>query len=127
MFATGLANIILVLIFHERVNKAERMMGRVGETLLHYSRAFRMIEEEDWDSPLCKELAGKFRLAGKSISLSVQIRQLSVIMTKLDYRLNMFVGTLLNISFAWDVRQYAAILEWKELSKDYIEDAFDSG
>lgn len=126
MFATGLANIILVLVFHERVNKAERMMGRVGETLLHYSRAFRMIEEENWDSPLCKELAGKFRLAGKSISLSVQIRQLSEIMTKLDYRLNMFVGTLLNISFAWDVRQYAAILEWKELSKDYIEDAFDS-
>lgn len=126
MFATGLANIILVIAFHERVNKAERMMGRVGNTLFHYSRAFRMIEEENWESPLCRELAGRFKLSETNTPLSAQIKQLSQILTKLDYRLNMFVGTLLNISFAWDVRQYAAILEWKGLSKDYIEAAFDS-
>ncbi|WP_407428700.1 MutS-related protein [Arcticibacter sp.] len=126
MFAAGLANIILVIAFNERVNRAERMMGRVGETLSHYSRAFRMVEAEDWNSPLCKELAGKFTLPETSTTLSAQIQHLSEIMSKLDYRLNMFVGTILNISFAWDVRQYAAILEWKEVNKDYIEDAFQS-
>ncbi|PRY50897.1 MutS-like protein [Arcticibacter pallidicorallinus] len=126
LFATGLANIILVIAFHERVNKAERMMGRVGVTLSHYSRAFRMIEEEKWNSPLCRELAGKFTLPETNTTLSSEIKHLSEIMNKLDYRLNMFVGTLLNISFAWDVRQYAAILEWKEINKDYIENAFGS-
>jgi len=126
MFATGLANIILVIVFNERVNKAERMMGKVGETLFHYSRAFRMIEEENWNSPLCRDLAGKFTLPETNTTLSAQIKHLSEIMSKLDYRLNMFVGTLLNISFAWDVKQYAAILEWKETNRDYIEDAFKS-
>lgn len=126
MFATGLANIILVLLFNERVNKAERMMGRVGETLFNYSRAFRMIEEENWESPLCRELAGKFTLPETNTTLSAEIKKLSEIMSKLDYRMNMFVGTLLNISFAWDVKQYAAILEWKEVNKDHIEDAFES-
>lgn len=126
MFLTGLLNIILVIVFKERVNRAERVMGRVGQTLAHYSRAFQMIEDEPWKSPLCRELAGKFKLSEPNKTLSTQIRQLSAIMSKLDYRLNIFVGTLLNISFAWEVKQYAAIQDWKGQNKDHVEEAFQS-
>lgn len=125
MFFTGLLNILVVISFHERVNKAERMMGRVGETLFHYSRAFSMIEKENWSSVLCVKLAGKFILSDSNTTFSGEIRKLSQLMSKLDYRLNIFVGTILNISFAWDVRQYVAIQDWKEQNKAHVEEAFE--
>lgn len=127
MFVTGLANIFLVLSFQSRVNKAERMTGRVGKTLAHYSKAFKMIETESWESSLCVSLSERLASAGAANnSISHQVKKLSEILGRLEYRLNMFVGPLLNISLAWDVKQYVAIQDWKSGNKAYLKDAFES-
>lgn len=124
LFVPGLINIVLVLSKQHDVNKAERTIGKAGSTLAFYSDAFKMLEEEQWSSPLCQKLQDDLKGKG-NIRLSEKVKGLSVLLNRLEYRLNVFVGPVLNVVMAWDVRQLLAIEAWKSENRDLVAKAFD--
>lgn len=119
-----LTNAILVLSNQLRVNKTDLMLSKVGKTLSAYSDAFQKIEEEAWKSELCISLVNQLKSKNET-KFSGSLKQLSVLVGRLEYRLNMFVGPLINGAMAWDVRQLIAIEDWKSKNKDLMPQAFD--
>ena len=86
--------------------------------------AFESIENEEWQSVYLKEQALKLK-SNEGVLISDQIGQLSRLINKLNYRLNMVMKFVLNIIFLWDLRQVVAIEDWKRNNRQNIETAFD--
>lgn len=119
-----LFNFILVFKNQLAINKADRMLSKAGKTLHAYGDAFKEIEDKQWLSPLCKSLSAQINHS-QSSRLSEEVEKLSVLLGRLEYRLNIFVGPVLNATMAWDVRQLIAIEKWREKNSKLIVEAFD--
>lgn len=120
-----LSLIHLAVVFRHQVyvNKTDVLIGKTGKTLGLFSAAFKAIEDEKWESGLCKELSS-YVTKKESHKISDSIGQLSALIKKLDYRLNIYVGIVLNSIFLWDLRQVFAIEDWKTANKTAIGEAF---
>jgi len=106
------------------VEKADLIAGKIGTTLHHFVLAFSSIEKEEWQSLYLKNLARQITNEhGESVS--GKIEQLSQLINKLNYRLNVVVQFLLNVFFLWDIRQLIAIENWKSNNLVHIEAAFN--
>src|SRR5690606_6465776 len=57
--------------------------------------------------------------------VSQSIKGLSTLIGRLDLRLNMFVGIILNIFLLWDLKQVFALEEWRRNQSLGIPEAFD--
>ena len=123
--AMALLNFGLVSAQMRKVNKADRLLGKVGKVLYHYSHPFKLLEDEGFRSKLCKKLNAVIE-NGQGESFSDKIKQLSKLLNRLEYRLNIFVGPVLNFCLAWDLRQLIAIEQWKQTNKIQIAEAFNS-
>jgi len=119
----GLFNYRLVSSRSDAVKKTDLIAGRIGTTLAHFVLAFKNVEEEEWEAAYLQDLASKLKYEGESISGKVQ--QLSRLIDKLNYRLNVFVGFILNVFFLWDIKQIIAIETWKKNNREGVETAFD--
>jgi len=108
----------------EIVDKTDLIAGRIGLTLAHFVLAFKSIESEEWQSAGAKDLAAKIK-GSDGGGVADQIEQLSKLINKLNYRLNLLVKIILNVIFIWDVRQIIAIEHWKTTNRQSIETAFD--
>jgi DNA mismatch repair ATPase MutS len=120
----ALTNAVLVLINQLKVNRTDRLLSIAGKTLSSYSDGFKKVEDEKWESALLQYLHDQLK-SDKSVTFSAELKALSVLMGRLEYRLNMFIGPLLNGVMAWDVRQLIAIEDWKTNNKDLMPKAFD--
>ena len=60
-----------------------------------------------------------------SNNTSGKIKELSSLINKLNYHLNMIVGVMLNALLLWDIRQVIAIEQWKRNNQHGMEAAFD--
>ncbi|MFI5160419.1 MAG: DNA mismatch repair protein MutS [Sphingobacteriales bacterium] len=126
-YATGvmmLINLRLVFAQLKVIKKTDLIAGKVGTALGHFVAAFKSIEEEDWQAIYLKTLSNRIKTDdGKTISGS--IKELSVLIDKLNYRLNMVASVFLNAFFLWDIRQIIAIENWKSSNQQNLETAFD--
>ena len=57
--------------------------------------------------------------------ISAKIKELSILINKLNYHLNLIVGFLLNVFLLWDIRQLIALEQWKRDNQESLEAAFD--
>ncbi|MEJ6979256.1 DNA mismatch repair protein MutS [Pedobacter sp. P351] len=119
-----LSNAVLVLTNQLKVNRTDRLLSIAGKTLSSYSDAFKKIEDQKWNSTLCLSLHDELKSV-KSVTFSAELKILSVLLGRLEYRLNMFIGPLLNGIMAWDVRQLIAIENWKATNRDLMPKAFN--
>jgi DNA mismatch repair ATPase MutS len=119
-----LINAILVFSKKLTVDRTDAMLSRVGKTLASYSDAFSKIEENDWKSPYSLALFEKLK-SSKHKKFSAELKILSVLVERLEYRRNMFIGGLLNGIMAWDIRQLIAIEDWKKENRELVPKAFD--
>ncbi|MDB5141948.1 MAG: hypothetical protein JWQ66_661 [Mucilaginibacter sp.] len=108
----------------ESVKKTDLIAGRIGTTLSHFVFAFRSIENEEWRSGYLKNLSERVKRE-EGATVSEKIEQLSRLVNKLNYRLNLVVGFVLNIFLLWDIRQVIAIENWKKANHESLEIAFD--
>ncbi|HZX57603.1 MAG TPA: DNA mismatch repair protein MutS [Mucilaginibacter sp.] len=108
----------------EATKKTDLIAGKIGATLEHFVFAFRSIENEEWEAAYLKALSSKIKV-NEGNAISDRIEQLSKLINKLNYRLNMVVGFILNIFFLWDIRQIIAIEDWKRNNQQSLETAFD--
>ncbi|RYY35147.1 MAG: DNA mismatch repair protein MutS, partial [Sphingobacteriaceae bacterium] len=56
---------------------------------------------------------------------SAQIKELSRLVNNFNARLNMLVGTVLNLFFLWDLKQIIAIEDWKRNNRQNLEESFE--
>jgi hypothetical protein len=117
----GFINMSLVFSKAEYIKKTSMIADKIGSTLSAYALVFKKAEEQEWQSVRCKELA-QVLIAGKT---SERIKDLSVLINKLNYHLNIIVGFLLNVFLIWDIRQIIAIENWKRNNHESLEAAFD--
>ncbi len=117
----GLANLGIVGSKAFYIKKTDLIAGKIGDTLNNYAGVFAKIENEQWQSGYCNELAQNIR-EGRT---SAKIKELSRLINKLNYHLNMIVGAILNIFFLWDIRQIIAIENWKRENQESLESAFN--
>ena len=120
----ALFNNRLVSSRSESIKKTDLIAGRIGTTLGHFVFAFRSIESEEWRSGYLKELSERIKRKDDE-AVSDKIKQLSQLINKLNYRLNLVVGFVLNIFLLWDIRQVIAIENWKRNNHQSLEEAFD--
>ncbi len=120
----GFFNYRLVSSRSESVEKTDLIAGKIGTTLAHFVLAFKSIEDGDWQSAYLKEVSSKIKNI-EGTPVSGKIAQLSKLIDKLNYRLNMVVKVVLNVFALWDLRQVIAIENWKRSNRESIEAAFD--
>ena len=121
----ALANYRMVSSKSEVVKKADLIAGKIGQTLSHFSSAFKIVEEGEWRTPCNQELFAKIR-SGESEKISAKIEELSRLIDKLNYRLNLLVAAILNVFFLWDIRQIMAIEDWKKANHSNFDTSFDA-
>ncbi|MGZ3820098.1 MAG: MutS-related protein [Mucilaginibacter sp.] len=120
----ALFNNRLVSSRSESVKKTDLIAGRIGATLAHFVLAFQSIEKEGWDAEYLEKLSCRIKMSDGT-AISEKIAELSHLINRLNYRLNLVVGFVLNIFLLWDIRQVIAIENWKRANQQNLEDAFD--
>lgn len=120
----GLIHFFWTLSQAGRVSHFSSRIDKVGATLIAYSDAVKMIEEESFEAELNQSLQSQLRVDDNE-KLSSALRKLGMLVDKLDARNNMLVGAILNILFLWDFRQVIAIQRWKSKYERNVLDTFD--
>jgi len=118
---TGLLNLGVVSSKASYIKKADLIAGKIGDTLNNYAIVFEKIEKESWTAKYSKNLVERLATG----NTSAQIKELSGLINKLNYHLNLIVGFVLNVFFLWDIRQIIAIENWKRNNDKNLEAAFD--
>lgn len=101
--------------------KSSFIADKIGQTLADYTKAFKAIETEDWQSERCNSLAQQLKTEGTA----KKIEELSRLINKLAYSSIMIVGFILNVFFLWALKQIIAIENWKRNNQQSLETAFD--
>ncbi|MCO5934087.1 DNA mismatch repair protein MutS [Mucilaginibacter sp. RB4R14] len=106
------------------VKRTDLIAGKIDTALSHFVLAFKNIEQEEWAAAFSQTFSKKLT-DGNGHHVSDKIKQLSVLLNKLNYRLNMIMMVVLNALFIWDIRQLMAIESWKKNNHENFEIAFD--
>jgi len=120
----GLINLGLVGSKAKQIKKTDMIAGKIGQVLGMYAAVFARIENEQWQSIYLVDLASTIKNE-KPGSTSAQIKQLSRLIEKLNYHLNIIIGVLLNVFLLWGIRQIIAIENWKRNNQQNLEQAFE--
>ena len=118
---TGIFNIVVIFSRQSYAIKSSSIADKIGQVLADYTAVFKRMEQEDWQSARCRELADKLR-EGQTAK---KVEELSILINKLGYNLIMIVGFVLNLFFLWTLKQVIAIEKWKRDNKANLEDAFE--
>src|SRR5690606_27687783 len=109
-----------------KVNQVASSTDKAGRLLSAFAAAFELIENRTWQSQRGKELFSSLRPAADRKLISSLFRELATLIDRLDYRLNMLVGAVLNMVALWDFRQVYALTEWRKKYGADILRSFDA-
>ena len=113
-----LINLLIAGIYTKRVNQIHRDVTKTVGLLQAYTNTIDIIENETFHSPKLTSLQLLFK--GREHGAARQLKDLSKLVNKLDYRLNFLVGICLNILLFWDIRQSIKLEAWKDRNRDFI-------
>jgi len=119
--AIGLTNMSLIFSRAAYIQKTDLIAGKIGHILGNYAGVFEKIEQENWQS----DYNGKLASIIKNDGTSARIKELSILINRLNYHLNIYVGFFLNLFLLWDIRQIIAIENWKRNNRQNLEKAFN--
>ncbi len=117
----GMGNLGIVFSRAVYIKKTDLIAGKIGDALNNYAIVFEKIEKEQWQSAYSNNLVKVL----KDGNMSAKIKELSSLINKLNYHLNIIVGFILNLFLLWDIRQIIAIENWKRENQETLEAAFD--
>jgi hypothetical protein len=116
-------NFIFYFTRFKRISKLQEQVSRSSDLLKAYSGIIKLIETRDFRSSLLQKLQSAFR---DKIAASDHIRQLSKLVGRLDWRLNMLISGPLNLLFFADIHFCLALERWKRRHASRIPLWFDS-
>lgn len=117
------ANFLATLGAGGQVTRIVGRADKAGSLLNNFSEAINRIESRTWQTEGTRRLSQP--LGGSHAPLSVVFKRLSVLLDRLDYRLNMIVGALLNMFFVWDFRQVFELQDWQQAHGNEVLQALD--
>lgn len=120
----GIAHLGWTLALAGKVSYFSSRIDKIGATLIAYSDAVKMIEEEEFSAEMTKNLQASLKTDERE-NLSVAFRRLGALVDKLDARNNILIGSILNIVFLWDFKHVLAIVKWKKSYEGNILNTFD--
>lgn len=117
-------NVLLGMGLSKYVNSVSVGLNKGGGFLEAYAPAIKMIEDRHWESEKAKELQNHVkRIAGHPVSQSIE--RLATLLNRLDARLNIIVGVVLNIFLLWDFKQVYALQAWQKTQSKGLLEAMD--
>lgn len=124
MIGLAIFNFLLSIAFSSKVTIVAAGLNKGGEFLAFYIPALEKIEERKWTNEKAQEMQKHVEeISGMPVSKS--IKRLSVLLNRLDARLNLIVGAVLNMFLLWDFRQVYALKDWQNLESKGILEAMD--
>ncbi len=121
----ALINLLICMGFAGRVGKLNTGASKMGDILNRFSSAFRLIESRNFESVLLKKLRERISQRNSGSATSKLLNELGVLINKLEYRLNVFVGAFLNALLLWDIRQSQELLKWRGANVDALSGVID--
>ncbi|MDM8001894.1 MAG: hypothetical protein QUS66_03135, partial [Bacteroidota bacterium] len=116
-------NFLFYFTRFKRISKLQDQVSRSSDLLKAYSEIISLIENRNFRSPLLQKLQSAFM---DEIKASGHIRQLSKLVSRLDYRLNVLVSAPLNLFFFTDIHFCLALERWKRGHASRIPGWFSS-
>ena len=116
-------NFVFYFTRFRRISKLQEQVSRSSDLLKAYSAIIRLIEDRSFTSPLLQKLQSAY---SDEIAASDRIRQLSKLVGRLDYRLNVLVSAPLNLLFFTDIHFCLALEKWKREHASLIPGWFAS-
>ena len=116
-------NFVFYFTRFRKISKLQEQVSRSSDLLKAYSSVIKLIENGEFTSPLLQKLQSAFR---DEIAASDRIRQLSKLVGRLDYRLNVLVSAPLNLLFFTDIHFCLALEQWKREHASLIPGWFAS-
>ncbi|MBE8719724.1 MutS-related protein [Sphingobacterium pedocola] len=121
----GLVHLCWSMALGGKVSHFSSRIDKIGTTLVAYSDAIQLVENEEFTADLNVQLQEELKTDNAEKKLSQAFRELGKLIDKLDARNNILVGAILNIIFLWDFRQVLSIVKWKKNYEGNIVHAFD--
>ncbi|NEU07151.1 DNA mismatch repair protein MutS [Flavihumibacter sp. R14] len=119
----AVVNLFIIQKTSNLTERSEQLIFKAGITLSSFADSFRLIENEKWQSVLCREYGDRLNQGSKS-GISAQIKQLSTLVNRMNLGSVPLIGFILKVSMLWNLRQYFAIEAWKQKNGHHIEAAF---
>ena len=116
-------NLFIIQLKDSLTERTETLISKTGATLSAYSDSFQHIENQGWESFLCKQYA--LRLSAEKDGVSSQIKRLSVLTNRMNLGSVPLVGFIVKVSMLWNLRQFFVIEEWKKTNKQVIAAGFE--
>lgn len=107
----------------KKINRIHNKTSRQVSNLQSYSALLKLIGEKEFNSPQLNEL--KKEIYSEGLPASRQLKKLSYLLYKLDYRLNMLFAIPLNLLLFWDLKQVFALEKWKTRHREAVLRWFD--
>ncbi len=115
----ALFNIAYTFFHLKQINLVHEGFSGSAKFLNSFSNAIQWTESITWKSAY---ILGFFKDQREDSRVSAQIKQLSGIIQSFDARLNMLLGSILNIFLLWDFRCALRLDKWyKEASGDLLQ------
>ena len=121
----AIINLFIIQASSSLIERTELLISKAGTTLSGFSDSFNLIEKEEWHSALCRSYAD--RLRGESgQGISRQTKRLSVLINRMNLGSMPLIGFIVKVSMLWNIRQFLAIENWKQLNQHHIASAFET-
>ncbi len=104
--------------------KSHSLLGRSAKTLKKYAGLISLVENYHFSAELLISL--QKQLSGRNKTASRVLKELFKLLERFDFRLNLIVGTLLNILFLFDFHMLVALEKWKTAHKTDVFEWFDA-
>lgn len=124
IIAMLLLSLGIVGIFTKKINQIHINLSKRTALLEKYVNILKLIENQDFKSDLLQEL--KIKTERNKETASESIKKLSLILSALDTRLNVFAGILLNAILLWDIQQVWRAEKWKSENAKKLQQWFEA-
>ncbi len=119
-----LFNFLLSGFFSKQVNQVYGSFSKSSLQLSAFAAILKWIEEISWKSTYLQNLVANCNSSGKQ-KAHQQMDALAKILSQFDYRLNMIVGTVLNLLLLWDLRCTVKLANWYKTAAKNVTDSFE--
>lgn len=119
-----LINYVIYSSYLKNINQAHEFIGKNAGSLKSFAAIIKPIEEQTWRSEMLVNLVAQVKNPSGE-KTHEQISDLAKIIKDFDYRYNVFVGTILNLFFFWDLRVIKRLYNWQQKDAKGVLKSFD--
>ena len=118
-----IGNLLLVGKFTKQVSEIQGKLSHTSNSIKKYIEALDTVFKRSWKSRLLVEKSSEFENSTSEMPIK-SLADLSSLINKLDYRLNLLVAIAANGFILWDLMIVAQLNEWKQKNQGKIDKVF---